>query len=171
MANTIIKFITILLIFVLFVVLFVTCKKILYLYKYNIKGLSCRIIQPDKKMILQYVLQLFISILINVRLYQRIYYHPAYDDIGTNLKIIVLINILLILSVLAICNELIPTIVSSEYICWRCKKVYQKEEVSYYYDNEKIHIHCDTNKLIIKRRTKYNSLLKILDTYYKIQEY
>lgn len=169
MEKTFITFVFIVSILALFWQLFLFLKKIDFLLKYSKKTQSFKIFQPDYKGILHVSIYLLPLFILNIRLYDQIFsYDFIYEEYG-EYWYLVLVFYLPIYSVmlLSICNEFFPTIVTKEYICYMCEKIYGKESVIYTYDNINIIIYFETNNLVIKRRKKYDSLISILDTYYK----
>lgn len=172
MEKLFIKITFILSILILLGIILIICRKVYYLLKNNKKVICYRIIQPDMKGILYYFIIILALSLINIMVYRLIFYQLAYDVYGVYWEALLIISIpIFSFCLLLICNEFFPIIIiTKEYICWRCQKVYQKEEVTYSYDKEKIFLYCDIKKLIINRRKKYESLIEFLDTYYKRQK-
>lgn len=168
MEKLFIKIIFAVSILILLWILLIVYKKIFYLLKSNKEEICYKIIQPDTKNIIYYFILVLILFSINIMVYRLIFYHLSYDVYGVYWEILLIIGIpIFIFYLLLICNEFFPTIVTTEYICWSCQKVYQKNTVKYYYDSKKIVLYCDSNKLVIKRKPKYDSIIEILEAYYE----
>lgn len=83
---------------------------------------------------------------------------------------IIFCGIIIIVSALfSTISEFFPTIVTSKYVCWECQRIYQKECVEYYYNDEKIFIYFAGKTLCINREKKVDELITILDINYKGQ--
>lgn len=172
MQDLFIKFTIIILIITIIMVLFIICKKVYFLLKFNQKRLSYRIAHPNIEAILQFAFSLFLLSLLDILVYHRIrIWHLTYDLYRVYFDTFFLLNILILFSfTLLICNEFFPTIVTTDYICWTCQKVYQQRTVRYYYDSQEIVLYCNSNKLVIKRKARHDALIEILDAYYIRQE-
>lgn len=169
MEKLFIKITLILSILILLWIILIVCKKMYYLLKNNKKEICYRIIQPDMKGVLYYFILILALSLINIMVYRLIFFQLSYEVYGVYWEELLIISIpIFSCFLLLICNEFFPAIIiTKEYICWRCQKVYQKEKVTFSYDKEKIFLYCDEKKLVINRRKKYESLIGFLDTYYK----
>lgn len=148
------------------------CKKLYCILKHNSKTSCYKILQPDVRFLVGHIVSIIFGFYIIYDTYDTYQLALLYNIPNKSPdSIIIFLGIIIIISALfSIINEFFPTMVTSKYVCWKCQRVYQIENVEYYYDNDKIFIYFDGKTLFMNRREKYDSLIKILDTNYKRQE-